>query len=104
MAGSSRAERTGIHQGTEQLSSLADSFQRGLLGNNKARATITAYMRPVRSFIAFLAEMGMPLAMGSIRREHLESYLAHLREREGVRNGKSTGQPLSAAYLLKQYK
>ena len=50
----------GGEQGTEQLLMLGESFRRSLLAQNKAKGTVTAYMRPVLSFIAFAGERRGP--------------------------------------------
>lgn len=96
-------QSTGLNE-NYGLRAMAESFKRSLRANDKAETTIKAYMMPVNGFIAFATSMGMPREMSGIKREHVESYLLHLKEREGINNGAGTGRKLSPAYRLKQYK
>lgn len=82
------------------LEGMPASFQRSLRAQNKVDTTIVAYMGTLRFFYTYLAQKGMPLAIGSIKREHIESWLIHLRSTPNAR----TGQPVSSATLGKHYK
>ena len=104
-----RWEDTADEQGTGQVFAcghvgvMAESFRRSLLVD-KAKATVVVYIRPVQAFAEYLCREADPPALVCIRREHVERFLIALREREGIPNGKGTGQKLSAAYILKNYK
>ncbi|MBF6596534.1 MAG: tyrosine-type recombinase/integrase [Thermaceae bacterium] len=87
-----------------QIESMAASFRRSLLAENKAKSTVVAYMRPVLALAGYLADCGKPESVKGIKRGDIEGYLSYLRERDGIRNGVSTGQKVSDAYLLKHYK
>ncbi len=60
---------------------LLASFGRHLRAGNKAPSTISTYAKAVEQLDAFLAGMGMPRAVASIRREHVEAFLVSLQER-----------------------
>ncbi len=49
-------------QSIVQPSFLVDSFRRSLRAQNKSPATIYTYSSAVDQFIAYLEQMGMPLA------------------------------------------
>lgn len=91
-------------QGTDDFHFLVNSFRRTLLAENKARSTVEAYTKPLSSLHAFLVAHGMPVDVPHIKREHIESFLIDLRDRDATRNGKSKGTKISPAYMLKQYK
>jgi site-specific recombinase XerD len=54
---------------------LARSFERSLAAENKSTHTVRAYTSALRYFGDFLAGRGMPLAVESITREHIQEYL-----------------------------
>ncbi len=58
-----------------------DSYRRHLRAENKAPATLTAYLGALDLFNRFLKEHGMPEELIAIRREHLEAFLVDLQER-----------------------
>jgi site-specific recombinase XerD len=60
---------------------LRDSFRRSLLAENKSPKTITTYLAAVDEFGRFLSQMGMPLVVANIRREHVETWIGELLER-----------------------
>jgi site-specific recombinase XerC len=72
---SSTVPRTANAAGPTALELLA-SFRLHLQAENKAPRTIQAYTSAVRLLAGYLAEQGMPLAVASITREHVESFLA----------------------------
>src|SRR3954466_2332476 len=82
------------------FTSALESFRRSLLAQNKSHTTILSYMLGPREFGDYLLEQGMPTVLEHIRREHVESYMAHLRERPHKR----TGAPLRDSSLLNHYK
>jgi site-specific recombinase XerD len=59
---------------------LIPSWRRSLDAEGKSHRTIQSYEEAGTQFAAFLREMGMPTSAASIRREHVESWLVHLRE------------------------
>lgn len=58
-----------------KLIDLLPSFQRHLRAENKSPRTVTSYTEAVRRLHDFLAAKGMPLAVGSITREHVEAFM-----------------------------
>lgn len=60
------------------LAMLAESFRRSLRAENKADRTVETYSEALRLFGTYLRDQGMPLAVPSIRREHVESFIASL--------------------------
>jgi site-specific recombinase XerD len=67
----STADRTA----TPDIAANAQSFGRHLRAGNKAPLTIRSYLDAVAMFDAFLATRGMPRAVASLRREHVESFV-----------------------------
>jgi site-specific recombinase XerD len=57
---------------------LRDQFKRSLLAENKSTATIDVYTSAVDRFADFLDANGMPSAVASLAREHVEMFMAHL--------------------------
>ena len=55
---------------------LLGSFRLHLQAENKAARTIQASTSAVRLLAAFLGERGMPTAITSLTREHVEAFLA----------------------------
>ena len=60
------------------LSTLAESFRRSLLAENKSPRTVQVYGEALRLLGEYLARQGMPLTVANIRREHVESFIADL--------------------------
>lgn len=60
---------------------LRDSFRRSLHAENKAPSTISTYLAGVDELGAYLAAKGMPRHVASIRREHVEDWMATLLSR-----------------------
>ncbi len=60
---------------------LARSWSVSLAAANLAENTRETYADSLASFIAFLTEPGMPTAVGSITREHVEAWTASLTQR-----------------------
>lgn len=61
-----------------ELSRLLRSFQTSLRASNKAPRTIETYSAAIDQFVAYLTTAGMPTTASSIRREHVEAFLADL--------------------------
>lgn len=59
---------------------MADSFLRHLRAEGKMPKTVKSYLEAVAGLGAYLTEQGMPTEVVSIHREHVESYIAHLRD------------------------
>ena len=55
---------------------LRPSFQRSLPAQNKSPKTVKTYLEALRPFQAFVVELGMPQAVTSLRRDHVESFIA----------------------------
>ena len=55
---------------------LKRSWRLSLQAQNKSPRTISQYLDSIRIFDEFLAGAGMPEAVGSITREHVETFLA----------------------------
>jgi site-specific recombinase XerD len=64
----------------DDIRSLLPDWRRHLLARNKAPRTITTYLISGERLAAFLAERGMPTAVGAITREHVETFVGHLVE------------------------
>jgi site-specific recombinase XerD len=60
------------------ISTLARSFRRSLLSENKAPRTVETYCDAVRLLAEHLERTGMPASVAAIRREHVESFVADL--------------------------
>ena len=58
-----------------------DSFRRHLRAENLSPRTQETYTEAVRQLHSFLSEIGMPLLVAHIRREHIEAFINHLLER-----------------------
>ena len=56
------------------------SYRRNLRAENKSPNTIHTYLAALDAFNAYLKRTGMPTALSSIRREHLEAYIVALQE------------------------
>ena len=57
------------------------SFARHLRAENKAPSTVTTYSKAVVQFDQHLRAVGMPRAVASVHREHVEAFLVALLER-----------------------
>jgi site-specific recombinase XerD len=57
---------------------LRDSFLRHLSAENKSASTLLTYGKAVEQFAEFIARSGMPSDVGSLTREHVESFLIDL--------------------------
>ena len=66
-------------QGADLLLNLS-SFQRHLKAENKIPRTQQTYSESVTQLAAYLTDHGMPSLVSAIRREHVESFIAHLLE------------------------
>ena len=60
---------------------LLDSFLRHLRARNLSAKTLEAYGDGCRQFAAYLSDKGMPTAVASIRREHVEAWMEELLRR-----------------------
>jgi site-specific recombinase XerD len=65
----------------DALEALLDDWRISLRARGLSVATISSYRTVAESFAAYLVAVGMPSAVGSISREHVEAYLAGMRER-----------------------
>ncbi len=59
-----------------ELRLLGAAWRRSLLAENKSPRTVQTYLEALSRLGDFLAERGMPTALGAIRREHVEAFIA----------------------------
>jgi site-specific recombinase XerD len=64
------------------IETMTESFVRTLRAENKALNTIRAYTATLRKFTGHLRDHGMPLDVGNITREHVESFILGILERQ----------------------
>ena len=64
-----------------ELNDLLASWRRHLRAQRISPATISTYGTAVGQLAAFLADLGMPTAPASVRREHVEAFITHVLER-----------------------
>ncbi len=72
---------TRLAESVQDLSSLLPDWRRHLRAVNRAPATIGSYLTVGTAFAAYLQQRGMPTAVTSITREHVEHYIADLSDR-----------------------
>ncbi|HEY8803014.1 MAG TPA: phage integrase N-terminal SAM-like domain-containing protein, partial [Candidatus Dormibacteraeota bacterium] len=60
------------------MADLAPSFGRHLAAENKAPRTIQVYLESLNALERFLTAEQLPTEVGSLRREHLDAFLADL--------------------------
>jgi len=60
------------------ITTLLPSWKRHLRAENKSARTIQSYEEAAQQFRAFLVQQGMPTAVASLTREHVEAFLEHL--------------------------
>jgi site-specific recombinase XerD len=58
-----------------QLTSLLPSWKRHLRAEAKSDRTVQSYLEAATKFVEFLSNVGMPTAVASIRREHVEAFI-----------------------------
>ena len=63
---------------TFTISELKHDFARALRAQNKSHRTLETYLAAVNQLETHITERGMPLAISSITREHVESFIEHL--------------------------
>lgn len=66
------------------LDGLIDSWEIALRSANKAKATLDAYLRVARRFVAYLAEHQLPDDAENVSAAEVRAFLVHERERAGV--------------------
>lgn len=65
----------------DDLTTLLPDWQTHLRAKGRSRATIDSYLTCGRTFVAYLAEQGMPTGAEAVTREHVESHLAAMQDR-----------------------
>jgi site-specific recombinase XerD len=65
----------------DDLRVLLPDWRTHLRARNVAPSTIASYLRVGDALLAFLADKGMPTAVGKLTRDHLEAFLADLTDR-----------------------
>jgi site-specific recombinase XerD len=63
------------------IPALLPSFQRSLRAANRSPRTVQSYTEAAEQLADFLVRAGMPQAVGSIRREHVEAFIVDLQAR-----------------------
>lgn len=58
------------------LGTLVPSFQRHLLATNRSRRTVETYVNALAGLTRYLEAEGLPVEVRSIKRVHLESFVA----------------------------
>jgi hypothetical protein len=69
---------------TIDIPALLPSWQRSLKAANRSHRTIRSYSESAEQLADFLVRQGMPTAVASIRREHVESILTLVDKRTRV--------------------
>lgn len=62
------------------IDAAVPSYARHLRAANRSPHTIKTYLNALRGLVRFLGANGMPMALGAIRREHLEAYIVALQD------------------------
>jgi site-specific recombinase XerD len=88
----SRAAVTAPTAAMDDLSVLLPDWRTHLRARNVAPSTIQSYLRVGQALNDYLVEQGMPTAVSSLTRDHLEAFLADLADR------------VSAATVAKHYR
>jgi site-specific recombinase XerD len=70
------AQEVTERKGLGTVRRLATSFELSLHAQNKAPRTVSTYLYGVERFARFLERTGMPIEVASIRREHVEAWVA----------------------------
>src|SRR5690625_4552638 len=65
----------------EPLTDLLDDWRIHLRAKGRQPATVESYLGVARAFVDYLTANGMPTTAVGIHREHVEHYLADMRER-----------------------
>ncbi len=65
----------------DDLAVLMPDWRTHLRARNVAPSTVSSYLRVAENLLVWLREAGMPTSASSVRREHLEAFLAALSER-----------------------
>lgn len=86
------------------IGEMSIDFDLSLAAQNKSTATRKVYGTAVAQLGAFLTERGMPTAVASIRREHVESYIADVLERRSASTAKTRfgGLQVFFGFLLEE--
>jgi site-specific recombinase XerD len=71
---------SGIAANGISIDAATESYRRHLRASNKSPHTIKTYLAALDQFNRFLKQMGMPVDLRAIRREHLESFIVSLQE------------------------
>lgn len=66
----------------DDVRGLLPDWRISLRARGRSRATIASYLTVGDKFAQYLEQQGMPTAVSSIAREHVEQYLADMRDRE----------------------
>jgi site-specific recombinase XerD len=73
--------QTPISEVSYTISSMIDDWSISLRAQGKSPLTITSYVMVARSLDRYLEQTGMPRAVASIKREHVESWIASMADK-----------------------
>ncbi|MGD8214612.1 tyrosine-type recombinase/integrase [Aestuariimicrobium sp. Y1814] len=65
----------------DALAGLLEDWRVHLRAKGRSKGTIDSYLRVGTTFVEYLTAQGMPTGASSVAREHIEHYLADLRDR-----------------------
>lgn len=80
------------------VEALARSWARSLRAENKSEKTVETYLEATTQLGRFLTASGMPLAVGSIKREHVESFIADLLTRRSANTASNRFRALACFF------
>lgn len=73
--------QTAATEATFTIASMLDDWSISLRAQGKSDGTITSYLMVARSLDGYLEQTGMPRAVASIKREHVEAWLAAMADK-----------------------
>src|SRR3990172_8603085 len=88
----------------DELATLSPSWRRSLAARRISPRTIATYTTSVAQLADYLARAGMPTSVGTIRREHVEAFIADLLERRAPATAHNRFRGLQAffAWVLEE--
>jgi site-specific recombinase XerD len=91
-------------ESVSDLAALIPSFVRSLRAANKSPATVEVYQGAAQQLLAYLRAQGMPTAVASITRDHVEAFLADLltRRKPATANNRYRALAQLFAYLVEE--
>jgi site-specific recombinase XerD len=92
---------TALQLAVDDLGDLLPDWQIHLRAKGLSKNTIKSYLGVGEALVAYLREKGMPTSASAVKREHIENYLADMRDRTIPRFG---DKPMSPANVAKHYR